>query len=92
MLEKLSLGDLYEVFGYLNDMLVRLGARRKRVVDVPIRTIYDDEVSGIEYRSLVPMLSLLLLRTFPWRLWVSYGQGRVQAGTNPTGRTPWGND
>jgi len=69
----LAIEELYEDFGFLNDVLIRLGARGKDVVDVPMRAVYADEESGIEYTSFVPQLSALLLRMFLWRLWVMYG-------------------
>lgn len=76
-LEELSLEDLYHDYGFLNDLLIRLGARKKPIVDVPMRAVYEDEESGIEYTSFVPELSALLLRMFCWRLWVTYGPGET---------------
>jgi len=84
VLEDIELGDVYEDYGFLNDMLVRLGAHNKRVVDVTMEAIYDDEESGIQYHSFIPTLSLLLLRMFLWRLWVRYGLGSVQSGAQST--------
>jgi hypothetical protein len=37
--------------------------------------VYEDEESGIQYRSFVPKLSALLLWGFLWRLWATYGLG-----------------
>jgi glycosyltransferase involved in cell wall biosynthesis len=68
-LRDISIDQLYEGYGFLNDMLVRLSRHRKRVVDVPMRAIYNDEESGIQYRSFVPYLSWLLLTMYLWRLW-----------------------
>lgn len=68
-LQDISVGELYEDYGFLNDMLVRLGRHRKRVVDVPMQAIYNDAESGIQYRSFVPYLSWLLLTMYCWRLW-----------------------
>jgi glycosyltransferase involved in cell wall biosynthesis len=73
--EEIAVGDLYEDYGFLNDLLVRLGAHRKRVMDIPMEAVYDEEESGIRYRSFIPTLSCLLLRMFLWRIWVSYGFG-----------------
>lgn len=75
-LEAISVSELYEDYGFLNDLLIRLGARDLRVVDVPMEAIYGDESSGIEYSSFVPGLSMLLLRGFLWRLRTSLGSGR----------------
>jgi len=68
-LEDISISELYEGYGFLNDMLVRLGRHNKRVVDVPMRAIYNDAESGIQYRSFVPHLSWLLFTMYLWRLW-----------------------
>lgn len=71
-LDKLSISDLYNDYGLLNDILVRMDIHEMRVVDVPMNAVYGDETSGIQYRSFVPMLSFLLVRGFLWRLWVKY--------------------
>jgi len=68
-IERLSLADLYDGYGFLNDLLIRLGVHGMRVEDVPLEAVYDDESSGIRYRTFVPGLSLLLLRGLLWRLW-----------------------
>lgn len=71
-LDRLSLPDLYDGYGFLNDLLIHLGARGMCVEDVPTEAIYDEESSGIRYGTFVPSLSLLLLRGLLWRLWVTY--------------------
>jgi len=71
-LAELEVTELYEDYGFLNDLLVRLNARGLRVVDVPTEAKYGDESSGIEYRSFVPKLSFLLCHRFLWRLWMTY--------------------
>jgi len=74
-LADIGVDRLYEDYGFLNDVLVRMGAHGKRVVDVPMTAVYEDEESGIQYRSFVPKLSGLLLWGFLWRLWTTYGLG-----------------
>jgi hypothetical protein len=78
-LTDISTESVYEGYGFLNDMLVRLGAHGKRVVDVHMQAIYDDEESGIQYRTFAPVLSWLLLKLFVWRLWVVYGFGDIDS-------------
>jgi hypothetical protein len=68
-LRDISVGQLYEGYGFLNDMLVRLSRHQKRIVDVPMKAIYNDAESGIQYRSFVPYLSWLLLTMYCWRVW-----------------------
>jgi glycosyltransferase involved in cell wall biosynthesis len=67
-LETIPLDDLYERYGFLNDLLVTLNVYGLRIADVPHSALYGNERSGIRYGSFVPTLSLLLLRDFVWRL------------------------
>lgn len=60
--------NMYEFYGYCNDLLVRLSAAGFRVVDVPAPVTYDEETSHISYRSYIPLVSIMLLRTFLWRI------------------------
>lgn len=64
----LDFDSLYEQYGFRNDVLVRLNVAGYRVFDVPHPARYEDETSGIRYRSFVPRLSWLLLQRFGWRL------------------------
>ena len=72
-LELLELEGLYDDYGFLNDVLVRLNVQGARIVDISVRARYGDEESGIRYKSFVPALSLLLLHRFLWRLTTSRG-------------------
>lgn len=71
-LSAMSLDDVYDRYGFLNDFLIRLSERGFRIVDVPMRAVYSDEESGIRYKTFVPRLSLLLLKGFVRRVWVQY--------------------
>jgi len=73
-LETLEIDELYEDYGFVNDLLIRLNVHEMRVADVPRRAVYEDETSHISYTSFVPKLSILLLRGFLWRLRVKYLQ------------------
>ena len=54
-------------------MLVHLNVVNARVRDFPSRPIYGvGERSGIQYRSVVPRISWLLLKGFLWRLREKY--------------------
>ncbi len=44
---RLQLDDLWPRFGYPNDLLGMLSAAKMKVVEVPVRPIYDDEQSGV---------------------------------------------
>jgi glycosyltransferase involved in cell wall biosynthesis len=77
-----SLDEVYDGYGFLNDLLIRLAEREHRIVDVPMRAVYRDEESGIRYKTFVPNLSLLLLRGLLRRLRHQYWpSGRTRADT-----------
>jgi glycosyltransferase involved in cell wall biosynthesis len=68
-LETLPLDKLYKRYGYPNHLLVMLNIYSFRVMDVPVRPVYNiGEVSGIRLYKVIPTLSWLLLRAFFWRL------------------------
>ncbi|MFC7250460.1 glycosyltransferase family 2 protein [Halomicroarcula sp. GCM10025324] len=71
-LDRLTLDDLYDDYGFLNDLLIKMNVHDFTVVDVPMDALYGDEESGIRYGSFVPKLSLLLFRGLIWRLWTKY--------------------
>ncbi|WP_410767572.1 glycosyltransferase family 2 protein [Haloferax sp. DFSO60] len=76
-LRDIDMDDLYDQYGFLNDMLVKLNVHDKRVASVPMPSRYGDEESGIRYSTFIPKLSTLLLRNFIWRLWVKYTKSGV---------------
>jgi len=49
----LDLGAMWPGYGYPNDLLVTLAARRLRVAEVPVRPIYAGQPSGLRARHLV---------------------------------------
>ncbi len=57
----LDLDDLWPGFGYPNDILGQLAARRLRIGEVPVRPIYGNEVSKLRLRHL-PRIGLLVAR------------------------------
>ncbi|WP_227379240.1 glycosyltransferase family 2 protein [Haladaptatus halobius] len=67
-LEAIDLEKMYEYYGYCNDILVKLNVAGMRVVDVDMPATYGDEESSIKYGDYIPKVSLMLLRTFLWRL------------------------
>jgi hypothetical protein len=71
-LERIEFESLYDQYGFLNDVLVRLKLHGMRVRDVEMRAVYGDEESGIRYRRFIPRLSWLLLQRFVQRLRVEY--------------------
>lgn len=84
-LEQIDVQNLYDDYGFLNDVLIRLGAHDMRVTDVTMEAVYGDESSDIRYASFVPSLSLLLVTQFLWRLRVLYS-GFVSSLSQHAGR------
>ncbi|MFC3476702.1 glycosyltransferase family 2 protein [Halobacterium litoreum] len=71
-LNAVDIEEMYEDYGYCNDLLVRLNAVDATIADVPRRAVYEDETSHISLRSYVPKVSSLLARDFAWRLKAKY--------------------
>ena len=71
-LEAIDLENLYEYYGYCNDLLVKLNASGMRVADVAMPAVYGDEESSISYGEYIPKVSTMLLRDFLWRLRTKY--------------------
>lgn len=72
-LKALDLDAIYKRYGYPNDILVRLNIENNRVMDIPIKPIYNiGEKSGIKIWKVIPLLTLLLGRLFFTRLFQKY--------------------
>lgn len=67
-LERVDLDGLYEGYGYCNELLVRLNVAGVRVAEVSHPPVYGDEESHISYSTYIPKVSMMLLRSFSWRL------------------------
>ncbi|MFO7834802.1 MAG: glycosyltransferase family 2 protein [Halohasta sp.] len=78
-LRETDIENMYEFYGYCNDLLVRLNVAGHRVADVPSPLNYGDEHSDINYLTYIPRVSLMLLRTFLWRLWSGRRSARGMA-------------
>lgn len=89
-LAEIDLDDLYDGYGFCNDLLVTLSAHDLRVVDVPVDIDYGAEESYIRYRTFVPKLLSLLLSRFLWRLRVQYWDGgrSIRAGGDDSEPSP----
>ncbi|MDQ2052607.1 glycosyltransferase family 2 protein [Natronolimnohabitans sp. A-GB9] len=71
-LENVGIENMYEYYGYCNDILVKLNAKGMRVADVAMPAVYGDEESSIDYTTYIRKVSGMLLRNFFWRLKVKY--------------------
>jgi len=59
--ESVELEQLWEGYGYPNDLLGRLAALGFAVRDVPVRPVYGDERSGIGWRHALVIIPWVLL-------------------------------
>ncbi|QFU84932.1 glycosyltransferase family 2 protein [Natronorubrum aibiense] len=71
-IEELDLEAITDRYGFLNHILTHLNVHERRVADVPMTAIYGDEESSIRYVPFIRFVSLLLLRSFLWRLKTRY--------------------
>jgi hypothetical protein len=71
-LDSIAVENLYEYYGYCNDLLVKLNAKGMRVADVAMPAVYGDEESSITYSTYIRKVSTMLLGNFLWRLKVKY--------------------
>ena len=63
-LKRLTIDNLYDRYGFLNEMLFEAVSVGLRIESVPVRTIYGDEVSGINPLTTVPTLVYLIARDY----------------------------
>jgi hypothetical protein len=64
--------QLYDEYGFLNDLLFALNVNRQPIADVTHPARYGDERSTIRYSTFVPRLSALIARNFLKRITGSY--------------------
>ena len=76
---RLDLAALWPRYGYPNDLLSQLALRRQRIVEVPVRAVYADEVSRLKPRH-VPVVAALIARALYRRLRDSRLQDETSAG------------
>lgn len=74
-LDTIELDEMYEFYGYCNDILVKLNVHGFHVEDIPRTCNYADEESHIDYRTYIPRVSGMLLRNYLWRLREQYLRG-----------------
>ena len=64
---------MYKSYGQPNDLLVRLNIYNFRVVDVPVRPVYNiGEKSGIKPLLIIPKMLWLMTRLFYYRMTQKY--------------------
>jgi glycosyltransferase involved in cell wall biosynthesis len=63
-LNRLRLDDLYDRYGFLNEMLFAASDASLSIECVPVRSIYGDEVSGINPFTSVPVILFLIAKNY----------------------------
>lgn len=63
-LGRLRLNNLYDRYGFPNEMLFAASEAGLSIESVPVRSIYEDEVSGINPFTSVPMILFLIARSY----------------------------
>jgi hypothetical protein len=63
-LARLRLDDLYDRYGFPNEMLFAATEAGLSIESVPVRSIYEDEVSGINPFTSVPVILFLIARRY----------------------------
>ncbi len=63
-LQRMRLEELYDRYGFPNEMLFEACRVGLRVTSVPVRTVYGDEVSGINPFTSVPVIFYLIARSY----------------------------
>ena len=81
-LKGLELDSVYPYYGYSNDLVARLSVLRRRIVEVPMPSMYHGEVSKIQYRQYIPRVFGLLLRLFLLRITGRLGNPSRSASTS----------
>ena len=72
-LEKIDIHKIYSSYGYPNDVLVKLNIRKCTIREIEIKPVYNvGEQSSMNIRSLIPKITLLLIRSFFRRVYMKY--------------------
>jgi glycosyltransferase involved in cell wall biosynthesis len=69
-LQRLELDRLYDRYGFPNEMLFAALEASLKVGCVPVRSVYENEVSGINPFTAVPRILLLIARGYWRRRWL----------------------
>lgn len=71
-LANIGLDEVYTYYGYCNHMMVRLNAFGFRTMDVTMPARYANEKSTIKYGPYMMKVSLMLFKSFLWRMKMKY--------------------
>ena len=72
-LNAINIYDIYQSYGYPNDVLVKLNIAYCSLREIEIKPVYNvGEESKMKVMKVIPTVSFLLVRSFFKRLWVKY--------------------
>ena len=78
---RLDLDGLWGGYGYPNDLLSQLALRGMRVVQVPVRAVYRDEISRLRARHLVVVCGLVARAWIRRKAGPSFSGNRLRSPT-----------
>jgi hypothetical protein len=70
-LSRLPLAKLYDRYGFPTEMFFAACREDITIASVPVRTIYGDEISGINPLTTVPAVFFLIIRSYLRRLFAA---------------------
>jgi len=72
-LSSIPVDEVYNSYGYPNDLLIKLNIAKQKVMDIEMPPIYGNEKSGIKLGRYSFRLTGLLIKGFFKRIWKEYG-------------------
>ncbi len=72
MLSRINLDKVQKGYAFESDMMIKLNVIDAKLVNVPMPSRYRGEKSKIKYTSFIFRLSVFLVKSYIWRLWVKY--------------------
>lgn len=67
-LKKIDLDTIYDYYGYVNDIIVKLSTQNAHIIEVPITPVYNFPMdSKMKLNVAIPKISLLMLRLMMWK-------------------------
>lgn len=78
---RIDLASLWPRYGYPNDLLVQMAFAGEHVVEVDVRSVYADEISGVRWVDAVFVVPFVLVRS--WRKTRASRRASVEASAFP---------
>ncbi|MEW6127391.1 MAG: glycosyltransferase family 2 protein [Acidobacteriota bacterium] len=85
-LDCLNIEGLFNRYGFPNEMFFEAHRQGLKIANVPVQTIYGDEVSGINPFKVVPIIGWLIARNYLRRKWSILTTGWAASAKRPLRR------